>query len=64
MRYGAWTAASPATLYAWTSVTPIASLALFGIAMREARRGAREAVAGQSAAAQAVSSASPDSARL
>ena len=27
--YGAWTAASPATLYIWTSVTPIACLGLF-----------------------------------
>lgn len=28
-RYGAWTAASPATLYFWTSVTPMACLGLF-----------------------------------
>jgi hypothetical protein len=29
--FGAWTAASPATLYVWTSVTPLAALALFGV---------------------------------
>lgn len=35
---GGWTAASPATLYFWTSVTPVASLALFGLLVREAKR--------------------------
>jgi hypothetical protein len=29
--HGGWTAASPATLYAWTSVTPVAALVLFGV---------------------------------
>jgi hypothetical protein len=30
-RHGGWTAASPATLYVWTSVTPVVSLALCGV---------------------------------
>jgi len=34
--HGGWTAASPATLYIWTSVTPVASLLLFGLFVREA----------------------------
>ena len=34
--HGGWTAASPATLYIWTSVTPVASLLLFGLLVREA----------------------------
>jgi hypothetical protein len=36
-RFGGWTAASVPTLYLWTSVTPLASLALFGLLLREAR---------------------------
>jgi hypothetical protein len=31
LQYGGWTAASPATLYIWTSVTPLAALVLFGV---------------------------------
>lgn len=34
-RYGGWTAASPATLYVWTSVAPLASLALCCLALRQ-----------------------------
>lgn len=34
---GGWTAASPETLYFWTSVTPVASLILFGLLVKEAR---------------------------
>ena len=30
-KYGKWTAASPMTLYVWTSVAPLAALALFGL---------------------------------
>jgi hypothetical protein len=30
--HGGWTAASPARLYLWTSVAPMACLALFGLA--------------------------------
>jgi len=30
-RYGGWTAWSPATLFVWTSVTPVAALGLFGM---------------------------------
>jgi hypothetical protein len=33
-KYGKWTAASPATLYLWTSVTPLAALALFWLLLR------------------------------
>ena len=35
-KYGKWTASLPA-LYFWTSVTPFASLALFGLFIREVR---------------------------
>jgi len=38
-RYGAWTAASPATLYIWTSVTPLACLVLFWLFVRRIRAG-------------------------
>jgi hypothetical protein len=34
-RYAGWSAASPATLYIWTSVTPIAALLLFGMLLRQ-----------------------------
>ena len=34
-RYAGWSAASPATLYIWTSVTPIAALVLFGMLLRQ-----------------------------
>jgi hypothetical protein len=43
-RHSGWTAASPATLYLWTSVTPAASLVLFGLLTREARRMGTHAV--------------------
>jgi hypothetical protein len=33
-KYGKWTAASPVTLYIWTSVTPFAALALFWLLVR------------------------------
>ena len=33
-KYGKFTAASPATLYLWTSVAPLAALALFGLLVR------------------------------
>ncbi len=33
-KYGKFTAASPATLYLWTSVTPLAALALFWLLVR------------------------------
>jgi len=33
-RYAGWSAASPATLYIWTSVTPVAALVLFGMLLR------------------------------
>jgi hypothetical protein len=36
-KYGKWTAASPVTLYVWTSVAPLAALALFGLLVRAAR---------------------------
>jgi hypothetical protein len=36
--HGGWTAASPVTLYFWTSVTPLAGLLLFGLCMGAARR--------------------------
>jgi Glycosyltransferase family 87 len=35
-KYGKWTAASPATLYLWTSVPPLAALVLFGLLVRAA----------------------------
>jgi len=38
-QHGGWTAISPATLYVWTSVTPLACLSLFGIALRQIRHG-------------------------
>ncbi|HEY1758470.1 MAG TPA: glycosyltransferase family 87 protein [Bryobacteraceae bacterium] len=37
-KYGKWTAASPPTLYVWTSVTPLAALALFGLLLRAAAK--------------------------
>jgi hypothetical protein len=40
-KYGKWTAASPATLYIWTSVTPLAALGLFGLLLRAAARTSR-----------------------
>jgi len=36
-QHGGWTAASPPTLYFWTTVTPIASLVLFALFLREVR---------------------------
>jgi hypothetical protein len=33
-RYAGWSAASPATLYIWTSMTPVAALVLFGVLLR------------------------------
>jgi hypothetical protein len=36
--YWAWTAASPATLYFWTSIPPLACLGLFGLALANVRR--------------------------
>jgi hypothetical protein len=33
-----WTAASPLTLYLWTSVTPLACLGLFGLALSHVKR--------------------------
>lgn len=39
--HGGWTADSPATLYFWTSVTPIASLALFALFLKEIHAKAR-----------------------
>jgi Glycosyltransferase family 87 len=36
--HNAWTAASPATLYFWTSVTPLACLCLFALALMNVRR--------------------------
>ena len=36
-RHGGWTAASPPTLYFWTTVTPVASLALFVLFLWEVR---------------------------
>jgi hypothetical protein len=35
LRFSGWSAASPATLYIWTSVTPVAALALFGVLLRQ-----------------------------
>jgi len=35
--HGGWSAASPTTLYLWTSVAPIASLALFALFLKEIR---------------------------
>ena len=35
VRFSGWTAASPATLYIWTSVTPVATLLLFGVLLRQ-----------------------------
>ena len=32
-RYAGWTLTSPATLYIWTTVAPIACLGLFGLAL-------------------------------
>jgi hypothetical protein len=36
--HSGWTAASPATLYLWTSVTPLACLGLFGLALSYVKR--------------------------
>jgi hypothetical protein len=36
-RHAGWSAASPATLYIWTSVTPVAALALFGVLLGRVR---------------------------
>ena len=38
--YGAWTANSPAMLYIWTSMSPLACLGLFGLALVQVRRAA------------------------
>ena len=35
LRFSGWSAASPATLYIWTSVTPVAALVLFGVLLRQ-----------------------------
>jgi hypothetical protein len=35
IRFSGWTAASPATLYIWTSVTPVVTLLLFGVLLRQ-----------------------------
>lgn len=35
LRFSGWSAASPATLYIWTSVAPVAALALFGVLLRQ-----------------------------
>jgi len=35
IQFSGWTAASPAKLYIWTSVTPLASLVLFGVLLRQ-----------------------------
>jgi alpha-1,2-mannosyltransferase len=37
-QFGAWTAASPATLYVWTSVAPLAALVLFGVLLWQVKR--------------------------
>src|ERR1017187_1667167 len=34
-QFAGWTAASPAKLYIWTSVTPVAALVLFGLLLRQ-----------------------------
>jgi hypothetical protein len=36
LRCSGWSAASPGTLYIWTSVTPVAALVLFGMLLRQA----------------------------
>jgi hypothetical protein len=38
LRYGRWTAESPATLFIWTNVTPTACLLLFGLHMHVYKR--------------------------
>ncbi|HUD14184.1 MAG TPA: glycosyltransferase family 87 protein [Terracidiphilus sp.] len=38
--HSGWTAASPVTLYVWTSVTPLACLGLFGLALSHVKRDA------------------------
>jgi hypothetical protein len=38
--HSGWTAASPVTLYVWTSVAPLACLGLFGLALAHVKRGA------------------------
>jgi hypothetical protein len=35
VQHSGWSAASPATLYIWTSVTPVAALLLFGLLLRQ-----------------------------
>jgi len=35
VQFSGWTAASPAKLYFWTSVTPVASLLFFGVLLRQ-----------------------------
>ncbi|MGB7759135.1 MAG: glycosyltransferase 87 family protein, partial [Bryobacteraceae bacterium] len=35
VQHAGWTAASPATLYIWTSVAPVASLVLFAVLLRQ-----------------------------
>ncbi len=39
--HGGWTAASPLTLYTWTSVTPVASLLLFGLFVHQSSAAGR-----------------------
>jgi hypothetical protein len=41
--HSGWTAASPATLYVWTSVTPLACLGLFGLALSQMKLQTRRA---------------------
>jgi hypothetical protein len=41
LRYHAWTANSVSTLYIWTSVSPVASLALFALFVRQASSAVR-----------------------
>jgi len=38
--HSGWTAASPVTLYVWTSVAPLACLGLFGLALAHVKRSA------------------------
>ena len=35
VQFSGWTAASPASLYIWTSVAPVAALVLFGVLLRQ-----------------------------
>jgi hypothetical protein len=41
-RYSGWSAASPATLYIGTSMTPVAALVLFGVLLRRVRAEAQQ----------------------